>query len=392
MINRFLPGLVTAVSDCVQPVSDQCLAEELISESVYDMVLELRETSKDKARALILAVRKSIKTDSSHLEKFLSILKQQVTCHKLLTDMKTYLKKSNTCGEVVPIHVMQNHVQLGSTEQVPRETALLQSTLLGSYEDSIRQHERIRSEKERLEEKLKEKTEECDRLKEELKALKNQTKPADEAVALTQSRLTACEGEVETLKAKFCHLENTLEEKDIQVQEERNTVITVGRNILEMFENAQKENKDLQSKLVNQERENKEAYVADRLKLGHLNPIILSLTLNHPQPSFWKRLGEEVGFSMSELEDIKRIPRYKIIVKRYWKGIPRLLLWARKPDDWYRLEEMLRQWLIQYPGDQRGSTNFPAYSKLHTSLVKIEVGRAASDLVTYNSLTSYYLK
>ena len=55
-------------------------------------------------------------------------------------------------------------------------------------------------------------------------------------------------------------------------------------------------------------------------------------------------------------------------------------------------EEMLRQWLTQYPGDWRGSTNFPAYSKLHTSLVKIEVGCAASDLVTYNSLTSYHPK
>ena len=32
MIESFLPDLVTAISDCVQPVSDQCLAKELTKE------------------------------------------------------------------------------------------------------------------------------------------------------------------------------------------------------------------------------------------------------------------------------------------------------------------------------------------------------------------------
>ena len=130
----------------------------------------------------------------------------------------------------------------------------------------------------------------------------------------------------------------------------------------------------------------------DRLKLYHLDPVINSLTTNHRQPSYWKRLGKELGFSTPELEDIERIPRRKIIVKHHWKRILQLLLWSRKPDDWYRLEEMLRQWLQWYPGDSRGSSSFAIHSKLQTELVNIGHGNIACDLVTYNGLYITFLR
>ena len=57
---NFLPDLVTAISDCVQPVSDQCLAKGLISDSVYKRVLESGGTSEDKARTLILFCKLSL--------------------------------------------------------------------------------------------------------------------------------------------------------------------------------------------------------------------------------------------------------------------------------------------------------------------------------------------
>ena len=57
MITSFLPRLITAISDIVQPVSDQCLAKGLIPDSVYKRVLESGGTSEDKARILILAVK-----------------------------------------------------------------------------------------------------------------------------------------------------------------------------------------------------------------------------------------------------------------------------------------------------------------------------------------------
>ena len=394
MIRNFLPDLVTATSGIVQPVSDQCLAKGLIPESVYTKVLESGETSKDKARTLILAIKTSTETDSKCFEIFLVILGQQLTCNKLLSDIRKRLDgRDNACREVVPIHLPQDSVYLESSQEVPKETALLQSAILSKYEDSIRQHERVRSAKDRLEKDLKEKTEEYNTLKEEFEALKSQTRPLDEAMDHTKSRLTACEEEVETLKTQFRQLENTIEEKDTQLREERNKVMIVGRDMVEDIKKQKEEIKDLRSKLANQERENKEAYIADRLTLPHYYLIHRSVTRNHPRPSFWKRLGKELGLSPSELEDIERIPRRKHIFKHERGEILRIrnnILF--RADDWFRLEEMLRQWLRQHPGDSRGSTTFPAYSKLHTSLVKIKVESAARDLCVYNYLTSYHPK
>ena len=250
VIRSFLPDLVTAISCCIQPVSDQCFAKGLIPESVYEAVLESRDNSKGKARNVIQTVRKTIKTDSSRMDEFLNILDEQPTCQNLLSDIrKQTLENANTCREVVPL---QCHVHQSSTEQAPRETALPQSTLLDRYEDSIldryegsiRQHERVLSEKDRLEMTLKEKTKECDRLKRELnEALKSQTSPVNETVANTQSRLTTFESEVETLRAKCSQLETAIEEQGMQVRGERNTVLTVGKNMFEMVEKAQKKSK-----------------------------------------------------------------------------------------------------------------------------------------------------
>ena len=74
VLKSFLPDLVTAISDIVQPVSDQCLAKGLIPESVYKRVLESGGTSEDKARTLILAIKKSTETDSRCLNILLTIL------------------------------------------------------------------------------------------------------------------------------------------------------------------------------------------------------------------------------------------------------------------------------------------------------------------------------
>ena len=142
MIKTFLLDLVTAVSDCVQPVSDQCLAKELIPDSVYKRVLESRGTSEDKARTLILAVKKSTETDSRCLEILLNILDQQLPRtikEKLLSEIRKELNENaNICRAVVP---SSQTALLVPSEDVPRESVSLQNSLLGKFEDSIRQHE-----------------------------------------------------------------------------------------------------------------------------------------------------------------------------------------------------------------------------------------------------------
>jgi hypothetical protein len=54
-LKEFIPDLVTAICDCVQSVSDQCLSKGLISQAMHERVLESRGTSKEQARTLILS-------------------------------------------------------------------------------------------------------------------------------------------------------------------------------------------------------------------------------------------------------------------------------------------------------------------------------------------------
>jgi hypothetical protein len=122
MIRNFLPDLVTAISDNVQPVSGQCLSKGLIPESVYKRVLESGGTSEDKARTLILAVKSSTETDSRCLEILLKILERElphVVKEKLLTEIrKEITNKGNTCRAVVPLAQIVQHAQVKISQKM----------------------------------------------------------------------------------------------------------------------------------------------------------------------------------------------------------------------------------------------------------------------------------
>ena len=175
VITSFLPNLVTAVSDCVQSVSDQCHAKGLITESTYSQVLESGEAGKDKARTLILAVKSSTETDSRCFEILLDILGQELplkTRDKLLSDIREKLKeKVNVCREVVPA---TKELMCIPTEELPKEIALQHRALLGRFEDATRQHERACAEKKQLEVRLKRKTERYEKLRRDLVSIRSQ--------------------------------------------------------------------------------------------------------------------------------------------------------------------------------------------------------------------------
>ena len=218
VITSFLPELVTAVSDCVQSVSDQCLAKGLIPDAVYKRVLESGATSEDKARTLVLAVKKSTETDKRCFELFMNILEQELPYavrDGLLEKMRKEVnEKASSCTAVVP--------STGDLRQIPRvklarESVVQQTHLLGRLEEAVRQHERARVEINFMEEKLKAKTEECEKLKAKFQS---QTKEATEA----KSKIAACESEIENLKERVKELEKIITEQDMQVKRSRNSV------------------------------------------------------------------------------------------------------------------------------------------------------------------------
>ena len=236
IIKSFLPDLVTAISDCVQPVSDQCLAKGLIPDSVYKRVLESGGTSDDKTRNLVLAMVKSTETDSRCFGIFLDVLEQVLprgikdallsAMKKEVTMVTEQAKGSTSCMAVVTWG--QNSQLTPLTQLTSGEVVKQQTSHFGKLEDAVRQHERACSEKKVLEESIKTKEEENRRLKKELDSLKqNQTTDSGligSIIISTEGRISAFESEMRELRGRIEELESLIEEQGMQVRRGRNAV------------------------------------------------------------------------------------------------------------------------------------------------------------------------
>ena len=398
VIESFIPDLVTAISGCVQSTSDLCLAKGLITEETYSQVLELGGTSKDKARTLILAVKRSTKTDGMCLGILMDILEEQLphaTRDKILSGMRNELSEKLTTGrEVVPsVH----NVQLVSPSDLPRESVILQTFMLEKFEDSIRQHERARVEKNLLEERLKVKSEECEKLKHEVLKVRTQITDHSEADN-AESDVATCKSEIADLRARVQELERAIKEEDMQVRRGRTIVVSKTKEMIvrvaqrshtATWERAKEEmsTQDREQKLLLHEKDLKirelevelkmkqskemshlpAVVPSDRLKQHHVQPLYTSLTeiaVSRSSMDYWQKLGSHLKFSKGELKAIEKK--------------------VRRDNDFLLI--LLIQWLEHYPGDNRGSTDYPTYTRLLKALVESGLGDLTSKLIPYNEL------
>ena len=413
VIKIYLPDLVTAISDIVQPVSDQCLAKGLIPESVYKRVLESGGTSEDKARTLILAVKTSTGTDSRCLEILLNILERelpQVVKVKLLSEIrKEIADKGNTCRAVVPLAQI---VQYVPNEDQPKDGLLLQSSLLGKFEDSVRQHEHACTEKNLLEERLRVKSEEYEQIKRDLEGMKGQIQESSDKVTAVQRRIANYEGEINKLKIKISELKKTIEKQGMQTRRGRNMVTMVTEKAFTHLAQQSKQMIEQKEKKCKIAAEEKEAAVQQTVKHEtkikdlehtiaiqkirireleakhdlslHVDNIIRREHISHlmeyiREPFRWRDIGLTLGFSTKELDNIQQnadfqhhnnpvhTSKYDHFGKRY-------------------ISEMLSEWIKWYPGDSRGSTSFATYTQLKTKLVEAGLGEIVRNLPPYDHL------
>ena len=204
VIRSFLSDLVFTISDYVLQVSDCCLAEGLIPNSVYKRVLETGGTNEDKARALILAVNRTIETDSRNLEILLNIL-QGVLPYQISNRLLSAIRRE------IPITVDTHRAVIPSLQTIPAVYvhADQSGSLFSRHEDPTRQLKQASTQNNILLEMLKAKSKECDRLTDELEAFKKQTQEAAPD-ANARRRITACEHEISALKLRVEELEGTL--------------------------------------------------------------------------------------------------------------------------------------------------------------------------------------
>ena len=236
VITSFLPDLVTAVSDCVQSVSDQCLAKGLIPDAVYKRVLESGATSEDKARTLVLAVKKSTETDESCFELFMNALEKELPLaiknSVVLPMRKAFSEKASQGKSVVPY--CAHH---GRATYTPYQRLAFPATIgeimkqhtcvAGKTEDAIRQHERACAEKAALEETIQAKEKENEILKAELKKNQCVHGDVDSTVRLAKlesilDRISTCEAELSKLSGEVKELQSIIEEQGMLVKRRKN--------------------------------------------------------------------------------------------------------------------------------------------------------------------------
>ena len=283
-------------------------------------------------------------------------------------------------------------VQPLPNEELPREYTSLQSSLLGKLEDSIRQHERACAERGSLEEELKKKSREHEILMQEFEVLKSQAQEASSIQSSLQGKIADCEQEIETLQAKVKKLEHTIEEQGMKVKRGRNIVMLKTKKILavvaqksqaEAWEKAKEEMetkekeftltlqemklriKELELDSMQHKKSSQFPNMVPSDMLKSVHATMLSETIarrSRKISSEWQKLGSQLGFTTEELDKIGR----------------------RTSMD--RFSELLNEWTQWYPGDSRGSTDFPSYTGLQNALVKAGLGEAIQYLTPYQQL------
>ena len=292
VIKQFLPDLVTAISDSVLSVADQCLAEGLITESTYKKVFESGGTSEDRARTLILAVKNSTETDPLRcFSLFLDILEgilPPVSKVALLTRMRNAISDK----ALVSVSQPSRNQSFPSSMAISQEFSS-KNPLLGKLEESIRQHTFACAEKKSLEVKLKSKSEKIEKLRDELRDLKSND------LSLAKDKISVCETEIVELKRRIEMLESTIEEKGMSVKRGKSTINMQLRKFLELVED---EKQDLERSLDKKKAELMKTVEQHEAKLKEKEQALADIQDKHENTIKLKDLEHQVALQKKDME------------------------------------------------------------------------------------------
>ena len=251
----FLPRLVTAICSIIQRIADQCLSIGLISGSEHRKILELKGSSEDQARALILSILNSTKTDNRCFEIFLDCLDGELPEEKLLPDLRKDLedryqaRQDSVICKAIKSPSSQNQITQFMQQGDPQECEQQQRSLFGRYENSVKNHARVSGERDQCKESLQRKTEEREKLRRELTSLRGQNSETKE-IETTKERLSACEAEMAELRERIEKLEGVIEEEDMQARRGKNIIMVGTKMFMRMTEHAFKEKEEEYKKLL----------------------------------------------------------------------------------------------------------------------------------------------
>ena len=257
-LEAFLPRLVTAICGDVQRIADQCLSAGLILGSGHRKILESRGSSEDQARALILSIQNSTKTDNRCFEIFLDCLDGELprlVKEKLSSDIRKDLEDRRAqqdgviCIKAIESPSFQSQITQFMQQGDPQECERQQRSLFGRYGSSVKKYVLAAGERDQCQESLQCKTEESKELRRELTSLGGQNSETKE-IETTKERLSACEAEMADLRERIEKLEVVIEEEDMQARRGKNFIMVGTKMFMRMTEHVFKEKEDQYKKLL----------------------------------------------------------------------------------------------------------------------------------------------
>ena len=249
VIQQSTPKLVKTLSGFVANVSDECLSEGLITESVNKMLLESISSSEDKVRKLLQAVRSSISVDRRCYKIFVSILNTTVPPairDKLVSEINIKYKellKSGTDPEYPKVDSAREHL----LQEVELATSSEFKIVVDEFKEAVEKHIRTCIEKERLEKELVEKCKENEKLKKELEMAK--ASGIDSEIRKWEKRFASCESEIAKIQESIAKLDKMIEEHEMIVKRSQSFAQVEYREISDSHAAAKKANDEKDAKI-----------------------------------------------------------------------------------------------------------------------------------------------
>ena len=88
---KMLPKLVTGIKASISTVCDECLSRSLISEDLYESLLQLNASDADKARRVLLNVKQVIALREEKFQEFVEVLREVGGCVDLAEELNKAL-------------------------------------------------------------------------------------------------------------------------------------------------------------------------------------------------------------------------------------------------------------------------------------------------------------
>lgn len=249
ILQRFTADLVTAISGCIVTVTDQCYREFLISGSEQQLIMELLG-SKDKARRLLMYVRRTIETDQRCFNLFQSVLKRTLlstrwdTLSSRITDAYNKLcSSSSTSSDKAMCH----RVRSPETAKVIKNLTYSMEVIADSKSEILR-----------LEEELRLKEKENEQLKAQLEAMKAErleNVKADEEMMELKLKIKECESEIVTLNCKIEEQERIIDRHQMKVKREEAVAREENKAVTETLRAAAKAEQEMREKFQSLESE-----------------------------------------------------------------------------------------------------------------------------------------